>query len=120
MSSKAGKVPTTWFAAYSAAKAGVIALTQSLALDVAKEGINVNCICPGIIFTPHWDRLEKEYAAKRNMRVEDVREYLISKIPQGRPQTPEDVAKVAVFLASDESSAMTGQAINITGGQEMQ
>jgi sorbitol-6-phosphate 2-dehydrogenase len=119
MSSKAGKVATTWFAAYSAAKAGVIALTQSLALDVAREGINVNCICPGIIFTPHWNRLEKEYAAKRNMNVEDVREYLIGKIPQGRPQTPEDVANVALFLASQESGAMTGQAINVTGGQEM-
>jgi len=119
MSSKAGKVPTTWFAAYCAAKAGVIALTQSLALDVAGDGINVNCICPGIVFTPHWNRLEKEYAAKRKMKVEEVRDYLISKIPQGRAQTPEDVANVALFLASEESSAMTGQAINVTGGQEM-
>ena len=119
MSSKSGKSPTTWFAAYCAAKAGIIALTGSLALEVAKEGINVNAICPGIIFTPHWNRLEVEYAAKRKMKVEEVRDYLISKIPQGRPQTPEDVAGVALFLASEESSAMTGQAINVTGGQEM-
>jgi len=119
MSSKAAKTPATWFAAYCAAKAGIIALTQSLALDVAKEGITVNAICPGIIFTPHWDRLQIEYAAKRNMKVEEVREYLISKIPQGRPQTPQDVANVALFLASEDSRAMTGQAINVTGGQEM-
>ncbi len=119
ISSKSAKSPASWFAAYSASKAGVIALTQSLALDVAKDGINVNAICPGIVFTPHWDRLEIEYAAKREMRVEEVREHLISKIPQGRAQTPEEVANVALFLASEQSSSMTGQSINVTGGQEM-
>lgn len=79
----------------------------------------MNAICPGIVFTPHWERLEKEYARKRNMPVEKVREYLVGKIPLGRAQTVEDVANLSVFLASEESNFMTGQAINITGGQEV-
>jgi acetoin reductase-like protein len=118
MSSKSGKTGNTAFAAYCASKFGIIGLTQSLALDMAPYGINANAICPGIVFTPHWDRLQVEYAKKRNMPVENVREYLVSRIPLGRSQTPEDVANVAVFLASSESDFMTGQAVNITGGQE--
>lgn len=119
MSSKSGKIGNTAFAAYCASKSGIIGFTQSLALDLAQFNINVNAICPGIVFTPHWDELEKQYAKKRNMPVEDVRKYLEGKIPLGRAQTVEDVANIAVFLASDQSDYMTGQAINITGGQEM-
>ena len=119
MSSKSGKVGNSWFAAYCASKFAVIGLTQSLALDLAPHGIHVNAVCPGIVFTPAWDELEKEYARKRGLAVEQAREYLVGKIPLGRPQTPEDVASTAAFLASDESSYMTGQAINVTGGQEM-
>lgn len=119
MSSKSGKVANAWFAAYCTSKFGVIGLTQSLALDLAPHKINVNAICPGIVFTPHWDELQKQYAVKRDMPVEKVREYLSGKIPLGRPQTPEDVAAVAVFLASSKSDYMTGQAVNVTGGQEM-
>ena len=119
MSSKSGKVANTWFAAYCVSKFAIIGLTQSLALDLAPHGINVNAICPGIVFTPHWDELQKQYARKRDMPVEKVREYLTGKIPLGRPQEPEDVAAVAAFLASEESSYITGQAINVTGGQEM-
>jgi len=119
MSSKSGKSANAWFSAYCTSKFAIIGFTQSLALDLASYGINVNAICPGIVFTPHWDELEKQYARKREMPVEKVREYLAGKIPLGRPQEPEDVAAVASFLASDESSYMTGQAINVTGGQEM-
>jgi len=119
MSSKSGKSANAWFTAYCTSKFAVIGFTQALALDLAPYGINVNAICPGIVFTPHWDDLEKQYARKRNMPVEKVREYLVGKIPLGRAQTPEDVAAVACFLASDEAGYMTGQAINVTGGQEM-
>jgi len=119
MSSKSGKSANAWFAAYCASKFAVIGLTQSLTLDLAPYKINVNAVCPGIVFTPHWDELQKQYAVKRGMPAEKVREYLAGKIPLGRAQTPEDVASVALFLASDRSSYMTGQAVNVTGGQEM-
>ena len=119
MSSKSGKIANAWFAAYCASKFGVIGLTQSLALDLASYGINVNAICPGIVFTPHWDELMKDYAKKRGLKVSQVKDYLVGKIPLGRAQTPEDVAKMAVFLASHDSDYMTGQAINVTCGQEM-
>ncbi len=119
MSSKSGKIANAWFAAYCASKFGVIGLTQSLALDLAPYGINVNAICPGIVFTPHWDDLMKDYAKKRGLKVNQVKDYLVGKIPLGRAQTPEDVAKMAVFLASHDSDYMTGQAINVTCGQEM-
>ena len=119
MSSKSGKIANAWFAAYCASKFGVIGLTQSLALDLASYGINVNAICPGIVFTPHWDDLMKDYAKKRGLKVSQVKDYLVGKIPLGRAQTPEDVAKMAVFLASHDSDYMTGQAINVTCGQEM-
>ncbi len=119
MSSKSGKIANAWFAAYCASKFGVIGLTQSLALDLAPYGINVNAICPGIVWTPHWDDLMKDYAKKRGLKVHQVKDYLTGKIPLGRAQTPEDVARMAVFLASHDSDYMTGQAINVTCGQEM-
>jgi len=119
ISSKSGKVGSSAFAAYCASKFGVIGLTQSLALDLAPYGITVNAICPGIVFTPHWEELKIEYARKKGIRPVEVKAYLESKIPLGRAQTPEEVAAVAAFLASSEADGMTGQAINVTGGQEM-
>jgi len=119
ISSQSGKTGNTAFAAYCASKFGVIGLTQSLALDLAPYNINVNAICPGIVWTSHWQELKKQYAKKRNIPVEKVKEYLVEKIPMRRTCSIDDVANVAVFLASKESDYMTGQAINITGGQEM-
>lgn len=119
MSSKSGKQGGLWLTAYCASKFGVIGFTQSLALDLAPYKINVNAICPGIVFTPQWDRLQKEYGKKLGMSEDKVRDYYVKKIPLGREGAPEDVARVAVFLASGESDYMTGQAVNITGGQEM-
>ena len=97
----------------------MIGLTQSLALEFAGEGIRVNALCPGVVFTPLWDEQTKDYARKRNLRPEDVRSYLEESNPTGRLCTPEDVARTAVFLASDDAAYITGQAINITGGAVM-
>ena len=119
LSSKSGKQGGFWLSAYSASNFGIIGFTQSLALDLALYGINVNAVCPGIIFTPQWDRLAVEYGEKLNIPTEEVKPYYVKKIPMGREGTSEDVAKVIVFLASDDSDYMTGQAINVTGGQEM-
>ena len=94
-------------------------LTQSLAIEFARDGIRVNAICPGVVFTPLWDRMILDYAKKRDMKPEDVRPYFESKIPLGRVCSEQDVADAAVFLASEKSSYITGQSINVSGGSIM-
>lgn len=120
MSSQSGKVGASHYAAYCASKFGIIGLTQSLALEFAADGIRVNALCPGVVFTALWDEQHVGgYGHKRGLKPEEVRPYLESKIPLGRLCTPEDVAQTAAFLASDAASYMTGQAINVSGGSVM-
>ena len=119
MSSQSGKSGNAWYAAYCASKFGVIGLTQSLAVEFAADGIRVNALCPGVVLTPLWDRMIEDYARKRDMKVDEVRPYLESKVPMGRLCSVEDVAQAAVFLAGDEAAYITGQAINISGGTVM-
>ena len=119
MSSQSGKVGNSQYTAYCASKFGIIGLTQSLAVEFAGAGIRVNALCPGIVMTPLWDQMLGDYARKRNLKPEDVRPYLEKRIPMGRLCTPEDVARTAVFLASDESDYLTGQALNVSGGMVM-
>jgi NAD(P)-dependent dehydrogenase (short-subunit alcohol dehydrogenase family) len=119
MSSQSGKVGTSQYTAYCASKFGIIGLTQSLAVEFAGDGIRVNALCPGIVMTPLWDQMLGDYARKRNLKPEEVRPYLEKRIPMGRLCTPEDVARTAVFLASDESDYLTGQALNVSGGMVM-
>lgn len=121
ISSQSGKRGNAQYAAYCASKFGLIGLTQSLAQEYAAAGIRVNAICPGVVFTDLWqspDMIER-YAAKHGIAPTDVEDYFKAGIPLGRLGTPEDVARVAVFLASDESAYMTGQALNVTGGAMM-
>jgi sorbitol-6-phosphate 2-dehydrogenase len=119
MSSQSGKVGNGSYTAYCASKFGIIGLTQSLAVEFARDGIRVNALCPGVVMTPLWEQMLDDYARKRNLKPEEVRPYLKRKIPMGRLCTPEDVARTAVFLASDESDYLTGQAINVSGGTVM-
>jgi NAD(P)-dependent dehydrogenase (short-subunit alcohol dehydrogenase family) len=119
MSSQSGKVGNSQYGAYCASKFGIIGLTQSLAVEFASQGIRVNAICPGVVFTPLWDNMLDDYARKRNMSPDEVKGYLESKIPLGRLCTPQDVAQLAVFLASDDAAYMTGQAVNLAGGAVM-
>lgn len=119
MSSQSGKVGNSQYAAYCASKFGIIGLTQSLAQEFAPQGIRVNALCPGVVFTPLWDDQLGDYARKRNIKPEEVAAYLTEKIPLGRLCTPQDVAQAAVFLASDQAAYLTGQAINISGGSIM-
>ena len=119
MSSQSGKVGNSHYAAYCASKFGIIGLTQSLAAEFAGEGIRVNALCPGVVFTPMWDEMKADYARKRGIAPEEVRAYFESKIPLGRLCRPQDVAAAAVFLASDEASYITGQALNLAGGSVM-
>ena len=121
ISSQSGKHGNAQYAAYCASKFGIIGLTQSLAQEYAALGVTVNAICPGVVFTDLWraPEMRDAYAKKHGLNSDDVEDYLKKRIPLRRLCTPEDVAKVAIFLASDESSYMTGQALNVTGGLEM-
>lgn len=121
INSKSGKKGSFRNTAYVASKFGGIGVTQSLALEFAERGIRVNAVCPGnLLDSPLWvDNLFKQYAANQGISEEEVRRRYIEKVPMKRPCVYRDVTNAVVFLASDESSYMTGQAINVTGGQEM-
>ena len=121
INSKSGKKGSYKNSAYAASKFGGIGLTQSIALELAEFGVRVNALCPGnLLDSPLWvDSLFKQYARTRWMTEEEVRQYYMDQVPLGRGCTYEDVCNVLVFLASDQSSYMTGQAVNVTGGQEM-
>ena len=109
---------------YNVSKAGVISLTQAYALEFAPFNINVNAICPGLLWTPMWDRI-----ATRNIKMDDelsgltprraFEKVVANRIPLGREQTPEDIGNLAVFLASDLALNITGQSINVNGGSRM-
>ena len=119
MSSQSGKVGGSQYQAYCASKFGVIGMVQSAAMEFAKSGIRVNAICPGVVLTPMWEKQTASYAKKRGLREEEVMPYFESKIPMGRIATLEDVVRVTFFLASDDSQYLTGQSINVAGGQVM-
>lgn len=121
INSKSGKKGSFRNSAYASSKFGGIGLTQSAALELAESGIRVNAICPGnLLDSPLWvNSLFKQYARTRGISEEEVRQHYINQVPMGRGCSYEDVCNVLVFLASDQSSYMTGQAINVTGGQEM-
>ena len=121
INSKSGKLGSYRNSAYAASKFGGVGLTQSLALELAEYGIRVNAICPGnLLDSPLWQNsLFEQYAKNQGLTVEQVREKYLAKVPLGRSCQYEDVANVLVFLASSKASYMTGQAINVTGGQEM-
>ncbi len=121
INSKSGKRGSFKNSAYAASKFGGIGLTQSLALEFAPHGIRVNAVCPGnLLDSPLWvDSLYAQYAKRLGISEAEVRQRYEEQVPLGRGCTYEDVTNIVVFLASDESSYMTGQAINVTGGQEM-
>ena len=121
INSKSGKKGSYKNSAYAASKFGGIGLTQNLALELAEHNIRVNAICPGnLLDSPLWvNSLFKQYAKNQGITEEEVRQKYLGQVPLGRSCQYEDVANGMVFLASDESSYMTGQAINVTGGQEM-
>lgn len=113
LSSWLGKAGRPFFGMYGASKAAVIALTQSLALEVAGAGVRVNAVCPGLIEGTPMRASAEAQSQKLGMAAAKDR---IASIPLRRAGTPEDVARVVAFLASEESAYMTGQALNVTGG----
>lgn len=98
--------------AYASSSAAVQGFTKALALELGRYGINVNCICPDYIDT----EITRNTARKEGMYLDDFRRFATARIPLKRMGTPEDVANVALFLVSDESSFISGQVINVRGG----
>ncbi len=121
INSKSGKKGSFRNSAYAASKFGGIGVTQSLALEFAERGVRVNSVCPGnLLDSPLWtDSLFQQYAANQGISEEAVRQKYVDQVPMKRGCTYDDVTSVVAFLASDDSAYMTGQAINVTGGQEM-
>uniref|UniRef100_A0A7C3A9F0 SDR family oxidoreductase n=1 Tax=Thermorudis sp. TaxID=1969470 RepID=A0A7C3A9F0_9BACT len=99
-------------AAYCASKAALLGMARALALDHGKQGIRVNCLCPGAVDTP----LLWSSAERLGISVDEYRAEIISRMPLGRIGQPEEIARAALFLASDDSSFMTGTALVVDGG----
>jgi len=103
---------------YRASKAAVISLTQSAAMTFAPK-ITVNAICPGLVESDMWRRMDADWTALQGLATGEIWSQRIAGIPMGRPQSPEDIADLAGYLASPASDYMTGQSINIDGGLMM-
>ena len=106
-----GLVSSPRLAAYCAAKAGVVSLTRSMALDYAETGLRVNCVCPGIVHTPMLERRFAQFATR-----EDAYLTTVQRPPVKYLGRPEDVAAAIAYLASDEARFVTGAALTIDGG----
>lgn len=104
---------------YCASKFGVIGVTQSLALALAKHGIRVNAVAPGIVDTDMWASIDREWSALEGKPTGEMKRSRVAAIPRGRIETPEDVANLYTFLASDEADYITGQTYNVCGGLQL-
>ena len=93
---------------YTASKAGIVAMSKSLAIEYAKKNININCISPGFIQTAMTDKIDDKF-----------KEVIISKIPSARLGKPDDIANAVLFLSSDQSSYINGETIHVNGGMYM-
>jgi len=119
ISSRAGKEGMIGLSHYSASKFAVIGLTQAVAKELGEYNINVNAVCPGILRTIMWEGLLDARTKRLGLPREQIFDNWIERIPLKRPQKPEDIANVVLFLSSEVSRNITGEAINVNGGLRM-
>ena len=118
ISSQGGKTGVPDASAYVSSKHGVIGFTRSAAIDLAPHGINVNAVCPNHVTTGLGAWQNDYFAAKSGQTVEEYLASMLARIPLGRHGTPQDTADACLFLASEASSYITGEALNVSGGEE--
>lgn len=118
-SSQAGRRGEPNIAIYCSTKAAVISVTQSLALEFAKDNIRVNAIAPGVIDTPMWDVVDSLFAEYEHKALGQKKREVGEAVPLGRMGVPDDIAGPCVFLASDEARYVTAQTLNVDGGNWM-
>lgn len=116
MSSQAGRRGEALVGVYCATKAAVISLTQSAGLNLIRHGINVNGIAPGVVDTDMWDHVDAQFAKYENLALGEKKRAVGAAVPYGRMGRPEDLAGMAVFLASDEADYIVAQTYNVDGG----
>ncbi len=124
IASVAGKINYPEIMAYSAAKASVISFTRTLAMELAEDNINVNCICPGAIYTAFAEARAAQFVrlhpdAKGMTPREYFNKFFLSGTPLKREVTPEDIGRAVVFLVSEDARIITGQSLNVDGGSRM-
>jgi NAD(P)-dependent dehydrogenase (short-subunit alcohol dehydrogenase family) len=117
ISSLSAKSAFAWGSAYAAAKAGMLGLTRVTAAEAGRKGVRVNAICPGpVTETAMSKELGTVLAKKLGISPREQLDGFLNSLLQGRAQTAEEIARAALFLCSEQSSAITGQAINVDGG----
>jgi NAD(P)-dependent dehydrogenase (short-subunit alcohol dehydrogenase family) len=119
IASTAGLTGYPYVSAYCASKHGVVGLTRALALELARSDVTVNAVCPGFTDTPMLDSALETISGKTGRTREEARASLAGSNPQGRLITPKEVASTVLWLVSDASAAITGQAIAVAGGEVM-
>lgn len=119
ISSRSGKDAQAGLAHYGASKFAIIGMTQALAKEAAEYNINVNAICPGVLRTDMWDKILDARSERSGVPGEQIFARIIETIPLRRPQDPEDIANMVLFLSSEVARNITGEAININGGVRM-
>lgn len=117
IASISGKAAFPWGSAYASSKAGMLGMTRIVAAEAARQGVRVNAICPGPVFeTKMSQELGAELSRRMGVDNEKQKDDFIQGILQGRAQTADEIAAAALFFASDEASAITGQSLNVDGG----
>lgn len=119
LASQAGRRGEALVAVYCSSKAAVISLTQSTGLDLIRHGINVNAIAPGVVDAEHWDHVDASFARYENLQPGEKKRQVGAAVPLGRMARPDEMAGMAVFLASPDAGYIVAQTYNVDGGNWM-